>query len=73
MSIFDMDTNRLEEMKNKLILRYIELQDIIDSYNKQVYEVCLEVETINAALDGKKAAGSDAPKPKSSSQELRLN
>lgn len=40
----------LTREKDRLIRRYIELQDIVDDYNKQVYELCCEIELLNQKI-----------------------
>lgn len=40
----------LEREKNRLIQRYMELQDIVDGYNQQVYQLVCEIETLNLRI-----------------------
>ena len=36
--------------KELLIKQYLELQDLVDRYNEQVYKVCCEIETLNLKI-----------------------
>lgn len=40
----------LEREKADLIRRYLEIQDILDDYNEQMYKVCCEIETLNLRI-----------------------
>lgn len=50
MTISGLKKEEIEGRKNSLIKRYLELQDTIDNYNEEVYNVCCEIEAINIAL-----------------------
>jgi hypothetical protein len=60
----------LKREKERLIGRYIELQDVIDQYNNEIYKVCCEIEAINLLIDGenKKAARKGAVSTNGSTQ-----
>lgn len=40
----------LESRKEGLIRRYLEIQDILDRYNDEVYQVTCEIEALNLAI-----------------------
>ena len=40
----------LEQAKAKLIERYVVLQDQADEINKQIYELTIEIETLNGKI-----------------------
>ena len=51
------DTNLqgLESRKAGLIRRYLEIQDILDRYNDEVYQVTCEIEALNISIAKAKA------------------
>ncbi|MBI5359670.1 MAG: hypothetical protein HZA48_03710 [Planctomycetes bacterium] len=50
MPLSGLKKEEIEGRKNSLIKRYMELQNTIDTYNEEVYNVCCEIEAINIAI-----------------------
>jgi hypothetical protein len=44
--------NELQKEKERLITRYLQLQDVIDQYNNEVYKLCCQIEALNILIDG---------------------
>ncbi|WP_372370188.1 hypothetical protein [Candidatus Uabimicrobium sp. HlEnr_7] len=42
--------DEFEEQKAVLIERYIELQDILDDYNEQIYTISCKIEQLNVVV-----------------------
>lgn len=57
----------LERAKAALITRYLEIQEILDGYNEQMYKVCCEIETLNLRIaqcrSGPRPAAAATPPP----------
>ncbi len=51
--------NDLKREKERLISRYMQLQDVIDQYNNEIYKLCCQIEALNILIEGeeKKKAG----------------
>ncbi|OHB69897.1 MAG: hypothetical protein A2W23_05680 [Planctomycetes bacterium RBG_16_43_13] len=44
----------LEKEKEILIVRYLKLQDMVDGYNEEIYNICCEIEALNKKIDKEK-------------------
>ncbi|OHB75441.1 MAG: hypothetical protein A2Z34_07395 [Planctomycetes bacterium RBG_16_59_8] len=67
----DETVKTMRERKESLIRKYLSLQDRVDQYNRDIYLVCCEIETLNRkiaeAQNGKNVKPSaEAPPTRSS-------
>ncbi len=71
----DMETSptidHLEREKATLIQRYLEIQDIVDDYNEQMYRVCCEIEILNRKIDQARTAQKTKAAPTSSAPKSK--
>jgi hypothetical protein len=49
-----MSINDLQREKERLIIRYMQLQDVIDNYNNEIYKLCCQIEALNILIEGEK-------------------
>ncbi|MEK7466266.1 MAG: hypothetical protein AAB074_02525 [Planctomycetota bacterium] len=54
----DPSPERLEKEKAALIARFLELQDLVEKTNDQIYKLTIEIERLNAKI---RQARQDAP------------
>lgn len=47
-----MSIDDLKREKERLISRYLRLQDVIDQYNNEVYKLCCQIEALNILIQG---------------------
>lgn len=45
-----MSLQDLQREKERLITRYMQLQDVIDQYNNEVYKLCCQIEALNILI-----------------------
>lgn len=47
-----MSIQDLQREKERLITRYMQLQDVIDQYNNEIYKLCCQIEALNILIQG---------------------
>ena len=55
-----MKIEELEQQKKQLITKYLQMQDMVDDYNSQIYAICCEIEKLNVLIVQKKKAATRA-------------
>lgn len=48
------ECEKLEADKLVLIKKYMKLQDLVDDYNKQIYDICCKIKILNEKIDTEK-------------------